>query len=131
MNTTNKTVTLHASPALATGNATPTWSLKEELGTGVRLTADADATNINMNTSLGPLGIEVKNGSANIFPGGTNAQAPGGAAFSLGLRETNEPNPDGRRYLNEFATTIGTVTVSEADAKQKALPLQETTTNSP
>ncbi len=72
-----------------------------------------------MNTSLGPLGIEVKNGTANIFPGGTNAQAPGGATFSLGLRETNEPVPDGRRYLNEFATTTGTVTVSEADAKQK------------
>ena len=116
-----RTVVVHASPKLADGNATPAWSVKEELGTGVKLTADADASNINMNTSLGPLGIEVKNGTANIYPGGNNPQAAGGATFRVGLRETNEPVPDGRRYLSEFATTAGTVTLSEADAKVKTV----------
>ncbi len=119
VNVAARTVTLHATPKLGAGNATPQWSLKEELGTGVKLTADADADNINITTSLGPLGLEVKNGSANIFPGGSDPKVAGGATFAVGLRETNEPIPDGRRYLNEFATNIGTVTLSEADAKIK------------
>ncbi len=33
VNAANKTVTLHSSPALANGNPTPAWSLKEEVGT--------------------------------------------------------------------------------------------------
>ena len=112
-------VTMHTAPGGPLANTKPQWSLLQEVGTGVSLTADADASNINFISSFGPLGIEVRNGNANIFPTGESPTAQGGATFQLGLHESSEANPDGRRYLNEFAFSQGPVTVIESDGRKK------------
>ena len=115
----NRKVTLHVAPGGPIADAKPQWTLRQEVGTGVTLTADADATAINFISGFGPLGLEARNGSANIFPSGESPTALGGGSFQLGLQESTEANPDGRRYLNEFAFSQGPVTVIESDGRKK------------
>ncbi len=64
-------------------------------GTRLELTSSANADNIEFMTTVGPLGVEIHEGTLVV----SNSAGSGPATMALGLKDTDQ---DGRHYLDDF-----------------------------